>query len=290
MYGNTESFMRNGRRKKDVARKLLLQLIRDGIQSMLFPKVICASDLVALLCLLSGLLQKGWTVWSAAVVFIVGHRIRDPYTFADWVRQAPRKTQHPGDATHWLRSLVFPKSKYWLGRARFSVGPKVVAKWLLPSHEGALVASGQALADILFGSLKVDKGQEILERLPHVKGYGHHILRAFGDAVALACHLKVYKDVRRSLVVSRFASVQDSRNMSKHVAILWELVDVGNRRLAYPREAKCMGKTGSLTCGDKALVICELSEMLGALDILPKQKSLTSNTSVVEYASGIKLS
>ena len=289
MVDDRESLMRNGRRKKDVARKLLLRLIRGGIQSILFPKVICPSDVMALVCLLSGLLQKGWTVWSAAVVFIVGHHIRDPYAFADWVRQAPKKILHPGDASRWLRSLALPEAKYWLGCARFCVGPEVIADWLLPSHEGALIASGQALADILFGSLTVDKGQEILERLPHVKGYGHHIMRSFGDAVALACHLKLYKDVPRSLVVSRFSTVQHSRNMSKHVSILWKLTDMGNCKVAYPREAKCMGKTGVLTAGDKALVLCELSEMLGTLGVLPKQASLTSNTSVVVYASGIKL-
>ena len=130
----------------------------------------------------------------------------------------------------------------------------------------------------------------MLERLPHVKGYGHHILRAYGDAIALACHAKLYMEVSKSTVRSRFAPARASRNMSKHVSVLWELTEIETCTLAYPQEAKFVGKTGALTDGDRALVICELSEMLGNLDVLPKQSSVSEDTSVVGYASGISLS
>jgi hypothetical protein len=233
-----ENSARNGRRKIDDARRLLRQFIPLGIQSNLFPKVICASDLVTLMCLLFGLIQKGWTMWPAAVVFIVAHHTRDPDVLADWVRKAPSKILYTADAARWLRSLEIPEAKFWLGFARFGVGPDVIAKWLRPSHEGVLIASGQALADILYGALKVDKAQEILERLPHVKGYGHHILRAYGDAIALGCHAKLYMDVSKSIVRCRFAPAQASRNMSKHVSVLWELTEIETCTLAYPREAK----------------------------------------------------
>ena len=47
---------RNGRRKVGVARTLLRKLLRESINKQLFPKIICASDLAALFCLLAGLL------------------------------------------------------------------------------------------------------------------------------------------------------------------------------------------------------------------------------------------
>ena len=78
--------------------------------------------------------------------------------------------------------------------------------------------------------------------------------------------------------------------MSQHVSILWDLTDIENCGLAYPQEAQSMGKPRVLTDGDKALVLCELSAMLGNLNVLPQQNSLKPNMSVVEYASGISIS
>ena len=290
MGEESERVKRHGRRKVGEARRLLRRFVRHGIQKNLFPKVICASDLASLMCLLFGLIRKGWAMWPAAVVFIVGHHIRDPDVFADWVRKAPSKLLYTAGAARWLRSLDIPDAKFWLGPATFVVGPDVIEKWLRPSHEGVLIAAGQALADILYGALKVDKAQEILQRLPHVKGYGHHILRAFGDAIALACHVKLYTDVPRSIVRSRFAAADAPRKMSQHVSVLCDLIQIETCSLEYPKEAKLAGKTGALTNGDRALVLCELSEMLGHIGVLPKLSSVSQNTSVAGYASGISLS
>ena len=62
---------------------------------------------------------------------------------------------------------------------------------------------------------------------------------------------------------SRFAAAEASKNISHHVRILWDLTDIQTCTLSYPQEAESVGKSQELTCGDKALVLCELSAMLG---------------------------
>ena len=180
-------------------------------------------------------MKKGWTIWSSAVVFIVGHHVREPHTFAQWVRKAPVGLLHPGEAACWLRSLAIPKATYWIGFARFSVGPQVIAQWLEPCHEGSLIACSQAFTDVLFGTLGGSQAQSILEKLPHVDGYGQHILRAFGDTMALASHLGLYMEVPMHSIRSRFAAAEASKNMSHHVSIRWDLTDIQKCTLSYPQ-------------------------------------------------------
>ena len=105
-----------------------------------------------------------------------------------------------------------------------------------------LLATHKLTSYLQMETIKVDKTQEIMERLPHVKEYGHHIVRAFGDAIGLASHLKAYTAVSRKLICARFSATKASEDMSRHVAILWKVIQMDTFALQYPREAKGVGE------------------------------------------------
>ena len=60
--------------------------------------------------------------------------------------------------------------------------------------------------------------------------------------------------------------------------------------LSHPREAEGVGNTQELTCGDKALVLCEFSTVLSNFIVLPLQNSIRPDMSAIEYASRISMS
>ena len=283
--------MKRRRTKKDsrdrVARRNVEQVtVRlTSVAGMLVSTTICtkfpcfrASDVLTLCLFCESLLKQKWSLDCVAVSFIVAHAVRDPKLLAKLCQMARKNTTVPSEAVTWLRSTLQQRPfcsqhmgyPFWIGNASFHHGVATASKWLKGDCELKFFNASLQLVRYARNLSSAQETTAALQLLPGKDAYAYHALRSW-DAVV--------RFVKASglLPLPRLAPTSheyEASHMTEHVRVLYNLINWSH--IKYPEDVPLQGikKKNSVREGDRALLCCELQEVLASQKIVLTQQEV----------------